>query len=178
MFPPSLKNPPRIARNSFIIFAAPLASKPNVINNAGPIIPTRVVATTINFFVPAPKLLNLSNKSAMVWAIGVTASKNVFPIGSRVNFKSWIAALNFVPTAFSKTPSSRSDIIASCSTEFVVKPSTLDACVPSFVTFWNKVERRENWNLPNSCSIARARLSGSSVSNAFEKSITVCLTSP
>ena len=46
------------------------------------------------------------------------------------------------------------------------------------ITFWNKVDRRENWNFPKSCSIARARLSGSRVSRAEAKSRTSPLTSP
>ena len=44
--------------------------------------------------------------------------------------------------------------------------------------FWNNVDRRANWNLPNICSIALARLSGSSVSNALAKPTTVPLRSP
>ena len=44
------------------MFATPLARRPNVINNIGPMPPTSVVATTINFLVPSPRLLNLSIK--------------------------------------------------------------------------------------------------------------------
>ena len=44
-------------KNSLIIFAAPFATKPNAIKSVGPIIPTRVEAITINFFVPSPRLL-------------------------------------------------------------------------------------------------------------------------
>ena len=178
VFPPSFKNPLRIARNSLTIFAAPFASKPNVIKSAGPIIPTSVVATTINFFVPSLRPLNFSNIPAIDFTIGVTASKNVLPIGAIVSFNVSTASLKFVPTAFSIVFNSRSDIIASSSTSILESSRTRLAWVPSFVTFWNNVDKRENWNLPNSCSMARARLSGSSVSNACANWITVFFMSP
>jgi hypothetical protein len=59
-----------------------LARRPNVISNAGPTIPARVVNITRNFLVPSPRLLKLSNIFEMPLIIGVTACKNVFPIGA------------------------------------------------------------------------------------------------
>ena len=44
--------------------------------------------------------------------------------------------------------------------------------------FWNNVDRRANWNLPNICSIALARLRGSNVSNALANPTTVPFKSP
>ena len=40
------------------------------------------------------------------------------------------------------------------------------------------MDRRANWNFPNNCSIDLALLSGSSLSRAFAKSITIPFTSP
>ena len=106
------------------MFAAPLAIKPNAINNVGPIMPTRVEAITINFFVPSPRLLNFSRSPATAFTIGVTASKNVLPIGAIVSFKLSTAALKFVPTAFSIVFNSRSDKMASSSTSILESSKT------------------------------------------------------
>ena len=106
------------------------------------------------------------------------AFKNSFPIGAIVSFNCSIASLKLVPTASSTAPNSRSDKIASSSTDFAAKSKTRAACPPSFVTFSNKVERRANWNLPNNCSIALDLSNGARVSNAFAKSITVCFKFP
>ena len=127
---------------------------------------------------PSPRLENLSRSLPITWTIGVTASKNVFPIGAIETLSFSIDSLKLTPTEFSKTPNSRSDNIASSSIDAPARSKTLAAWVPSFVTFWNKVDSLENWNLPNSCSIARARFKGSRVSNALEKSITVFLMFP
>ena len=135
MFPPSFKNPERIAKNSLIMFAAPLATKPNAINSVGPMMPTRVEAITINFFVPSPRLLKFSRSPATAFTIGVTASKNVLPIGAIVTFKLSIASLKFVPTAFSTVFNSLSDRIASSSISILESSRTRLACVPSFVIF-------------------------------------------
>ena len=94
-----------------------------------------VVATTINFLVPSLSPLNLSSKSPITLTIGVTASKNVFPIGAIASLSSSTADLNCVPTASSTVFNSRSDKIASSSTDAPASCKTLLACVPSFVTF-------------------------------------------
>ena len=68
-------------------------------------------------------------------ATGVIAFKNSLPIGAIASLSFSIDSLKSVPIASSKTPSSRSDIIASSSTDAVARFNTLAACVPSLVTF-------------------------------------------
>ena len=113
-------------------------------SNTGPTNPTRPVAITINFFVPSPRLLNLSRTFPTTFIIGVSASKNVLPIGAIVSLRVSTASLKFVPTASSTVFNSRSERIASSSTSILESSRTLLACVPSFVIFWNNVDRRAN----------------------------------
>ena len=107
------------------MFAAPFASKPNVINSAGPTTPSSAVAITINFLVPSPKPLNLSSSCPITLTTGVTACKNVFPIGASESFSCSIDSLKFVPTASSTVLSSRSEMIASSSTDLPARSRTL-----------------------------------------------------
>ena len=109
------------------MLARPLANKPNVISNTGPINPTRPVAITINFFVPSPRLLNLSRTFPTTLTTGVSAFKNASPIGISVSFSFSIDSLKLTPTAFSTVFNSRSDIIASSSTDAPASCKTLDA---------------------------------------------------
>ena len=86
--------------------------------------PTKAVAITMNFFVPSPRLLNLSNKLAIVCAIGVIVCKNTLPIGSSASLSFCTASLKFTPIASSTVFNSRSDRIANSSTDAAVKSST------------------------------------------------------
>ena len=133
--PPRFTNPFRSVTNNLIIFAAPFAIKPNVINIAGPIRPTMPINFTIPPFTPSLSPLNFSSILPINSTIGVTAFKNCSPIGANVNLRSSIDFLNFVPVASSTFLSSRSDKIASSCTEAPDNFNVLDACVPSLVMF-------------------------------------------
>ena len=81
----------------------------------------------IIFFVPSLKLLNLSRIPPANLTIGVRASRNALPIGISCNLRSSKVFWNLTPTASSTLPSSRSDKIASSSTDAPAKPSALAA---------------------------------------------------
>ena len=121
--------------NNLIPFAIKFEIKPNVIKNTGPIIPITATIFVIVFFVPSLKLLKLVNIFPINSAIGVTALRNCSPIGARVNLRSSILFLNFVPVASSTFFNSRSERTASSSTDALLKSNALAACVPSFVMF-------------------------------------------
>ena len=65
------------------MLAAPLAIRPNIIKNTGPMIPTAAVATTANCFAPEPISSNFLSRSAANSTIGVIAFKNSSPTGAR-----------------------------------------------------------------------------------------------
>ena len=177
LFPVLLKNDFMLT-NSFIMFAAPLAIRPNVISNIGPIPATARVAMLANCFAPSLRPLNPSRIFPTNSIIGVTAFRNASPTGASFAFTSSIDFWNLYIGESETFFISRSDRIASSSAVSFAKPATLFAWLPSSITFLNNVEIRANWNLPNNCSIARARFSGSSVSKALAIPITVALTSP
>ena len=160
------------------MFATPLATRPKPIRNAGatiPIIPTKLVT---NDFVPSSRLLNFSRIFVPNSMIGVTAFTKASPSGTSDTFRSSTAFWNLYIGEASTRLSSRSDSTASSAVVAFVSCRTRVAWLPSATTFWNSVDRRENWNLPNNCSMARARFSGSSVSRAFAKSTTRPFTFP
>ena len=108
---------------------------------------------TIIFFVPSLRPLNFSKILVTNSATGVTAFKNSSPTGTSDSFKFSTAPLNLFIADSAVIPNSFSDKEASCCTDDPAKSRTLAACVPSFVTLANKVDRRANWNFPNICSI-------------------------
>ena len=125
----------RSVKNSLIIFATPLASKPNVIRRIGPSPPITVTITVIAFLVPSERLENLSANFAMISIIGVTVFKNASPTGTIAAFKSSTDFLNLFIAESAVLPNSWLDRFARSSTEAPARSSTRDACVPSLVTF-------------------------------------------
>ena len=90
---------------------------------------------TINFLTPSSKPSKDLNIFPRNLTIGVTASRNAFPIGAIESLRFSIDALKFVPTASSTFFISRSERIASSSILAFVKPSTRFAWLPCFVIF-------------------------------------------
>ena len=164
--------------NSLIRLATPLATRPNPIRSAGPITPTIPTMLVTKDFAPSLRPLNWSRIFVANSTSGVTAFRNAFPSGTSATFRSSIAFWNLKAGESSTRFNSRSASTASSSDVALVISRTFCAWLPSLITFWNNVDRRENWNLPNICSIARARFSGSSVSSALAKSTTKPFTSP
>ena len=164
--------------NILITLATPLAIRPKPIKNTGPITPAMAVRPTTNPFAPSSSSLNFLRMLVPNSSSGVTAFRNASPSGTRVTLMSSIAFWNLNIGESSILFISRSDSTASSSVVALVSFRTRLAWLPSLITFWNNVDRRENWNFPNSCSIARARLSGSKPSRAVAKSKTSPFTSP
>ena len=129
---------------SLIIFARPFMTKPTVINKTGPRPAITPVTATINFLVPELRPSNFSNILVTNSAIGVTAFKNSSPSGISDSFKFSIDPLNLFIADSDVMPNSFSDNDARSCTDAPARSSTRAACVPSFVTFANNVERREN----------------------------------
>ena len=144
----------------------------------GAIPPRRPTAFIIKFLTPESSLLNCSSALVPNSIIGVTSFRNCSPSGIRDVLISSIAFWNLNIGESSTFFNSRSDRIANSSEVAFASPSTVAAWLPSFLTFWKSVDRRANWNLPNICSIARARFSGSRVSRASAMPRTIPFTSP
>ena len=164
--------------NSFITFATPLAIRPNVIRSTGPIPATAKTSIETKLLVPSLRLLKPSKILVTNSMIGVTAFKKASPTGASfaciLSIDFWNLNIGDSEILFI----SRSDSTANSSAVWFASPATVAAWLPSSITFLNNVDRRENWNLPNICSMARARFSGSSVSKALAKSTTTPLMSP
>ena len=160
------------------MFATPLASKPNVISNTGPTAPIPTVNSVITFLVPSERLANFSNIFPTNSTIGVAASKNALPTGTRAILRSSTLFLNLFIAESAVSPNSCSDRADNSVTLELAKSRTRAAWFPSLATLANNVDRRANWNLPNICSIACALCSGSSSLSASANSITVAFKSP
>ena len=124
---PTLLNPDLSVANSLIMFATPLASKPNVISASGPIAPRAIVIMVKNFLLPSPRPLNFSKTFPTNSTIGVRAFRNCSPTGARLTFKSSIAFLNLYVVDSSTLANSRSDKIANSSVVACASLRTLDA---------------------------------------------------
>ena len=135
--------------------------------------PSTPIMIVITFLVPSLRPLNFARIFPTNSTMGVTACKNALPTGTNSFFKFSMAFLNLAPVESSTLFNSRSDRIANSSIDAPARSNALDACDPSFTILLNNVEILANWNLPNSCSIALARFSGSSVSNALASPTTV-----
>ena len=152
--PPSLWKNPVTDWNPLIRFATPLAIRPKVIRNIGPKPPTSVVATTTKFLAPSLMSLNFSRIFVPNSTSGVTALRNASPTGARDARNASMAPWNLYIGESSTRLSSRSERIASSSVVACVSCRTRCAWLPSATTFWNRVDIRANWNLPNIVSIA------------------------
>ena len=125
--PLSFAIPPRSSANSFITFAAPFIRIPNVISATGAMAPRTAVIIVTTFLVPSLKPLNFVNSFPTNSTIGVTACKNAFPTGTNSFFRFSMAFLNLAPVESSTFFNSRSDKIASSSTDAPASPSALAA---------------------------------------------------
>lgn len=109
------------------MFASPLARIPNVIRATGAIAPSTPIIIVTAFLVPSLKPLNFSNSFPTNPTIGVIACKNAFPTGTNSFFKFSMAFLNLAPVESSTLFNSRSDKIASSSTDAPASPNALAA---------------------------------------------------